>query len=157
MFKLSSCLKSKGGDLGAYIEVQGDLGRTGKWWTDSGRSGRVKPVKSGPGAGRTGSGTGPSGPNRILGRAATGRGSRSPGIASGWHRSTFRLKTGQAGQGPGQTGPGAGWAGQGPGQTGPGAGRPSSSRLFFLFLPSSFLLLPFSLVFRGSLSQPHLH
>jgi hypothetical protein len=43
MFKPKSCLKSKGGDLGAYIEVQGDLGRTGKWWTDSGR-----PVESNP-------------------------------------------------------------------------------------------------------------
>src|SRR5215207_7926186 len=130
MFKPKSCLTSYGGELGSYIGIQGDMGRKGtSWW--------VKPDESGHRAGWTGSGTGPSGSKPDSGPDVTGRGFGSPGIASGWHRSTFRSKSGRAGQEAGQTGPGTGRSGQEPGQTGPVTGRSSSSRFFFLFLPPS--------------------
>jgi hypothetical protein len=88
MFKPKSCLTSYGGELGSYIGIQGDMGRKGtSWW--------VKPDESGHRAGWTGSGTGPSGSKPDSGPDVTGRGFGSPGIASGWHRSTFRSKTGR--------------------------------------------------------------
>src|SRR5215217_6408558 len=85
MFKPKSCLTSYGGELGSYIGIQDDMGRKGtSWW--------VKPDESGHRAGWTGPGTGPSGPNRTLDRALTGRGFGCPGMASGWHERRIRLK-----------------------------------------------------------------
>ena len=125
------------GALGTYIGLQGVSGRRGTRITDPERSGRVRPAKSGQGAGLTGSGAGPPGPNRMLGRTVTGRGSRSPWTASGWHRSGIRFRPAGSGVPPGRPGLGPG-----------GPARDPVSRVLgrLDLLLSSFLLLSSSLL-----------
>ena len=72
MFKLSSCLRGKGGVLGAYIEVQASLGRKGTQVDNLGSLGshsrriRFGAGQSGPGTGWSGPGAGRPGGNRTV-------------------------------------------------------------------------------------------
>ena len=155
MSKPKSCRRSKGDDLGAYVEVQGDLDQIGMRWTDSGqfRSSRTREIRSTgrqPGLGPDGLVPGPvnRAPDWVVHKSPSGWSRYDTRLSPGWIRSGARSD--RPWDRPGR--PGARLAGL-------WAGWASSSRLFFLFLllffpySSSLFLAPWEFLLSWSLSM----